>query len=80
MRKQEHDAEMERSCDPDDEYDFKTAREYTWNIKTKKVGNEYDESYYFIVKDDGIYYNPLETRYSNRHPRLLFIYSCLILS
>ena len=61
-RKQERDAENEVAYDADDEYDFKLAREYTWNVKTKGSGL-YDENYYFIVKDDAVYYNCLETRY-----------------
>ena len=47
--------------DADDEYDFKLAREYTWNIKSK-VNSGYEENYYFIMKEDGVYYNELETR------------------
>jgi RNA polymerase II-associated factor 1 len=60
--KQARDAESEVNYDADDEYDFKLAREYTWNVKTKETGL-FDENYYFIVKDDAIYYNCLETRF-----------------
>jgi RNA polymerase II-associated factor 1 len=59
--KQARDAENEVNYDADDEYDFKLAREYTWNVKTKETGL-FDENYYFVVKDDAIYYNCLETR------------------
>ncbi len=59
--KQARDAENEVNYDADDEYDFKLAREYTWNVKTKETGL-FDENYYFIVKDDAIFYNCLETR------------------
>jgi RNA polymerase II-associated factor 1 len=61
LEKRHRDQANDVDYDADDEYDFKLTREYTWNIKTK--GNrEYEENYYFIMKNDGIYYNELETR------------------
>lgn len=45
----------------DEEYHYKLIREYTWNIKSK-AQKGYEENYYFIIKDDGVYYNQLETR------------------
>jgi len=63
VKKIHRDTENEVDYDADDEYDFKLAREYTWNIKSK-ISQGYEENYYFIIKDDGVYYNELETRYS----------------
>lgn len=62
IKKLHRDTENEVDYDADDEYDFKLAREYTWNIKSK-VSSGYEENYYFIMKEDGVYYNELETRY-----------------
>jgi RNA polymerase II-associated factor 1 len=61
LKKQHRDVENEVDYDADDEYDFKLAREYTWNIKSK-VNSGYEENYYFIMKEDAVYYNELETR------------------
>ncbi len=61
LRKQHRDVDNEVDYDADDEYDFKLAREYTWNIKSK-VNSGYEENYYFIMKEDAVYYNELETR------------------
>lgn len=62
--------------DADDEYDFKLAREYTWNIKSK-ISSGYEENYYFIMKEDGVYYNELETRCYMCFLFLMFIYIIL---
>lgn len=61
IKKLHRDADNEVDYDADDEYDFKLAREYTWNIKSK-ISSGYEENYYFIMKEDGVYYNELETR------------------
>lgn len=61
LAKRHRDIENELDYDADDEYDFKLAREYTWNIKSK-VNSGYEENYYFIIKEDEVYYNELETR------------------
>jgi RNA polymerase II-associated factor 1 len=61
LKKKRRDEENQVEYDADDEYDFKLAREYTWSVKTKNDG-AYDENYFFIVKNDGIYYNELETK------------------
>ena len=62
LSKRHRDIENEVDYDADDEYDFKLAREYTWNIKSK-VNSGYEENYYFIIKEDEVYYNELETRF-----------------
>jgi len=43
-------------------YDYVLAREYNWNVKNK-ASRGYEENYFFVVKEDGVYYNELETRY-----------------
>merc|ERR1719510_768709 len=35
--------------------------EYNWNVKNK-AAKEYEEHYVFIMREDGVYYNELETR------------------
>ncbi|KAH8360055.1 hypothetical protein KR093_010415 [Drosophila rubida] len=45
----------------DEEYEYKIAREYNWNVKTK-ASKGYEENYFFVMRPDGIYYNELETR------------------
>lgn len=46
----------------EEEYDYKIAREYNWNVKTK-ASKGYEENYFFVIRHDGVYYNELETRY-----------------
>lgn len=45
----------------EEEYDYKIAREYNWNVKTK-ASKGYEENYFFVIRNDGVYYNELETR------------------
>ncbi len=61
LKKRRRDIENDQEYDADDEYDFKLAREYTWTVKSK-MNSEYDENFYFIMKDNAVYYNALETR------------------
>lgn len=44
-------------------YDYDLVREYNWNVKNK-ASRGYEENYFFVLKDDGVYYNELETRYA----------------
>ena len=37
------------------------AREYNWNVKNK-LSKGYEESYFLVWRDNGVYYNELETR------------------
>lgn len=64
IKKRHRDDENETEYDADDEYDFKLTREYTWTIKSK-TSTGYEENYYFIMKDNGVFYNELETRQFN---------------
>merc|ERR1712141_302774 len=43
------------------EYEDKMAREYNWNVKSK-ASKGYEENFFFLFRDDGVYYNELETR------------------
>lgn len=45
----------------DEEYEYKMAREYNWNVKSK-ASKGYEENYFLVVRPDGVYYNELETR------------------
>ncbi|XP_055849169.1 RNA polymerase II-associated factor 1 homolog [Episyrphus balteatus] len=45
----------------DEEYEYKIAREYNWNVKSK-ASKGYEENYFFVMRNDGVYYNELETR------------------
>ena len=42
-------------------YDYMLAREYNWNVKNK-ASKGYEETYFFVMKEEGVYYNELETR------------------
>nr|VZI05913.1 unnamed protein product [Spirometra erinaceieuropaei] len=42
-------------------YEYELAREYNWNVKNKTMAN-YEENYFFVFRNDGVYYNELETR------------------
>ena len=45
----------------DAEYEYKMAREYNWNVKSK-ASKGYEENYFFVRREEGIFYNELETR------------------
>lgn len=45
----------------DEDYEYKMAREYNWNVKSK-ASKGYEENYFLVVRPDGVYYNELETR------------------
>ena len=61
LEKQKRDQENEQEYTDEESYEFKLTREYTWVIKSKR-NDGYEENYYFIVRDDGVFYNELETR------------------
>ena len=60
-QKRKTDIEEGREYDDEMEYEYKMAREYNWNVKSK-TSKGYEENYFFIKRDDGVYYNELETR------------------
>ncbi|XP_050547977.1 RNA polymerase II-associated factor 1 homolog [Daktulosphaira vitifoliae] len=59
--KRREDVVENRPYDDDYEYEYKMSREYNWNVKSKS-SKGYEENYFLIVRDDGVYYNELETR------------------
>ncbi|XP_025421110.1 RNA polymerase II-associated factor 1 homolog [Sipha flava] len=55
------DAVNNRPYDDDYEYEYKMAREYDWNIKSKS-SKGYEENYFLTIRPDGVFYNELETK------------------
>ncbi|GBP42501.1 RNA polymerase II-associated factor 1 homolog [Eumeta japonica] len=45
----------------EDTYEYKMAREYNWNVKSK-ASKGYEENYFLVVRNHTVYYNELETR------------------
>lgn len=60
--KRREDTIETRTYDDDYEYEYKMAREYNWNVKSKS-SKGYEENYFLIVRPDGVFYNELETRF-----------------
>lgn len=61
LEKRERDTENGIRYDPEVEYEYKQTREYTWSVKNKSTRG-YDQNYFFVIRDDALYYNELETR------------------
>ncbi|RWS27766.1 RNA polymerase II-associated factor 1-like isoform 1 [Leptotrombidium deliense] len=61
IKKRKRDEENEVEYVEDEEYEYKMAREYSWNVKNK-LTKGYEENYFFCFREDGFYYNELETR------------------
>lgn len=61
LDKRRRDIEVEVDYEDGEEYDYVLAREYNWNVKNK-ASRGYEENYFFVMKEDGVYYNELETR------------------
>nr|CAD7432293.1 unnamed protein product [Timema monikensis] len=45
----------------EEEYNYKMSREYNWNVKSK-ASKGYEENYFLVMRQDGVFYNELETR------------------
>lgn len=60
-RKRKRDIDEGMEYDPEETYDYKLAREYNWNVKNK-ASKGYEENYFFVFREDGVFYNELETR------------------
>jgi len=58
-RKRDQDAGMEYQ--DDEVYEYRMAREYNWNVKTKATKG-YEETYFFVMRENGVFYDELETR------------------
>ncbi len=61
MEKRAKDFTEGKEYDDEQEYEYKMSREYNWNVKSK-ASKGYEENYFFILRDDGFYYDELETR------------------
>jgi RNA polymerase II-associated factor 1 len=62
MTKRNHDFEQGMEWDEEsNEYTYRMAREYNWTVKSKS-SKGYEENYFLVVREDGVYYNELETR------------------
>lgn len=61
MEKRSLDLVNEVLYEDDQEYEYKMAREYNWNVKSKATKG-YEENYFLVMRQDGVYYNELETR------------------
>ncbi|EFX67133.1 hypothetical protein DAPPUDRAFT_302221 [Daphnia pulex] len=61
LTKRARDASQSVDYDDNDEYDYKMARQYHWNVKSK-ASKGYEENYFIVFRDDAVYYNELETR------------------
>nr|CAB3264627.1 RNA polymerase II-associated factor 1 homolog [Phallusia mammillata] len=59
--KRKRDNEEGLEYDPESTYDYRLAREYNWNVKNK-ASKGYEENFYFVFREDGVFYNELETR------------------
>jgi len=59
--KRKRDAENDVQYDPEEEYEYKQTREYTWSVKNKSTRG-YDQNYFFVLRDGCFFYNELETR------------------
>lgn len=61
IKKRKRDTEAGVDYEEEDEYEYTLAREYNWNVKNK-MSKGYEETYFFVFKDEGVFYNELETR------------------
>ncbi|KAH3845026.1 RNA polymerase II-associated factor 1 homolog [Dreissena polymorpha] len=61
LGKRKRDEEEHEDYVADEEYDYMLAREYNWNVKNK-LTRGYEETYFIVFREDGCYYNELETR------------------
>lgn len=59
--KRRTDCTNEVPYEDDADYEYKMAREYNWNVKSK-ASKGYEENYFLVIRDEGVYYNELETR------------------
>ena len=59
--KRKKDQEEGMEYQEEEQYDYLMAREYNWNVKNK-ASKGYEENYFMVMRNDGVYYNELETR------------------
>lgn len=46
----------------EEEYEYKMAREYNWNVKSK-ASKGYEENYFLVMRQDGVYIIYISARY-----------------
>ncbi|XP_014296655.1 RNA polymerase II-associated factor 1 homolog [Microplitis demolitor] len=61
LEKRKKDKEMGLDYRDDESYEYRMYKEYNWNVKSKTTEG-YEENYFMVLRDDGLYYNELETR------------------
>ena len=61
LEKRRTDVTMERAYEEETEYEYKMAREYNWNVKSK-LQKGFEENFFLVIREEGVYYNELETR------------------
>ncbi|KAK4303625.1 hypothetical protein Pmani_024384 [Petrolisthes manimaculis] len=61
LTKRKRDKDEGMDYQDEEEYDYIMAREYNWNVKNK-ASKGYEENYFMVLRNDGVYYNELETR------------------
>jgi len=61
LGKRKRDVEAEKEYEEEEDYEYLLAREYNWNVKNK-LSKGYEETYFFVMRDNQVYYNELETR------------------
>lgn len=53
MEKRRRDFTASIDYADDEEYEYKMAREYNWNVKSK-ASKGYEENYFLVIRQDGV--------------------------
>jgi len=61
LNKRKKDQDANKEYEEDEVYEYRMAREYNWNVKSKATKG-YEENYFFVIREKGVFYNELETR------------------
>lgn len=61
LSKRKRDQDLEQEYQEGDTYEYRMAREYNWDMNSKATKG-YEENYCFVTRDNGVFYNKLETR------------------
>lgn len=61
LEKRRQDVGENRPYEEEFEYEYMMAREYNWTVKSK-ASKGYEENYFLVIRNDGAYFNELETR------------------
>lgn len=79
LEKRREDVSEERPYDEDFEYEYMMAREYNWTVKSK-ASRGYEENYFLVLRQDGAYFNELETRFAFPYQLLREMFCTLLKS